>query len=422
MAYNAYVFQLKQDMIHPHPNADKLVLVKVYDTQCIVSKDMATQIDQWFVFFPEGGQLSLEYAAANHLLRPEGFLEPQKRNVKTIRLRGEISEGLIMPLGTLAPYFNIAGLGEGDAVGEPVCHKYIPHTQAKPQATLQQKPKKKKEDKNTQYVFPQHIDTAQLKFNLPIFKEGDTIMISEKLEGTSGRSGYLPVYKTNWLRRFLRLEPRIEYRYFCGSRRVEVVGADSGFYGDNAFRLDIHKQLQPYLTPGLEVFYEVVGWPAAGAAPLMGTVDTTCLHDKQFTQTYGERMVFDYGCEEGTYDFYIYRIAQFDVDGRVVKEYSTDEVREWAALYGFKTVPVLWRGKLGDKPQEEIVELANFYCDGESTLGHHLREGCIVRRETEPNKWQAFKHKNDYYKIMKGLYVEKLANTEGIAQDILEEL
>lgn len=426
MAYKAYVFQLKQSMVFPHPNADKLVLVKVYDTQCIVSKDIAGQVDQWFVFFPEGGQLSLEYARQNKLLKTEGgYMDATKRNIRTIRLRGEISEGLIMPLDTLAPYFNIAGLDEGNEVGEPICHKYVPRSQAKPRSIVRAKQQKqKKETHNLSYVFAEHADTAQLKFNLHAFKEDDIITISEKLEGTSGRSAYLPVYKTNWLRRLFRIKPRTEYHYFCGSRRVEVEGAKAGYYGDNTFRLNVHNQIKPHLTPGLEVFYEIVGWPAEGANPLMGVVDTTCLHDKQFTQTYGKQMVFDYGCEEGTCDFYIYRIAQFDADGNVVKEYTTDEVLEWCALYGFKSVPILLRGKLGEHPQEEITNLANFYCDGKSTVAGaaNWREGCVIRRETELNKWQAFKHKNDYYKIMKGLYVEQLANTEGIAQDVLEEL
>ena len=87
-------------------------------------------------------------------------------------------------------------------------------------------------------------------------------------------------------------------------------------------------------------------------------------------------------------------------------------------------VPSLYRGFIPEEVDagEYVMELAKQYCDGESTLAPHWREGCVIRIDNIASKYMCLKHKNDYYKVMKGLYVEKLENTEGMDEDILAEL
>lgn len=436
MAYCGYVFKLNENNVAAHPNADKLNVIKIYDTQCIVSKD-GYDAGQLYVFFPEGGQLSEAYCAANDLVRRpggKGYLDPAKRNVKTIKLRGEVSEGLIMPLSSLSVFGDITQLRENDTIdtfnGKEICRKYVPRRNVAV-ATSASKKSKKKQKKNAKlnYVFPEHIDTPQFKFCVSQFHEGDLVSITEKLEGSSGRSAYIPCSTpANFIQRLLHIKPKTVYRYFCGSRRVTIAGEEEefevkadGFYGSNDFRLEIHKQLCPHLRKNQEVYYEIVGWPRPGVAPLMGEVDTTCLNDKAFTKKYGKKMIFHYGCEVGTYDFYIYRITEMDDDGDVVVEYSTDQIKEWCAKHGFKMVPILYRGFLRENAEEEITALAQQYSDGESTLAPHWREGCVIRRDNNAGKYDVFKHKNDKYKIMKGLFVENLQNADDIAPDVLEE-
>lgn len=435
MAYCGYVFEMKQENLMKHPNADRLILAKIFETQCIVSNDYAA--GELYVFFPEGGQLSEAFCAANDLVRRKdengnpvgkGYLDPQKRNVKTIRLRKEASEGLILPISSLSTFGDISILKVGDAIdvfnGVEICKKYIPKQSHRSGGTYNPN-KKKHHKKEVEYVFPQHSDTEQLKFNLHKFKCGDLITITEKLEGTSFREILSPVKKKNgFFRRLFKLPEQVEYKPLCGSRRITVSSEEGGFYGSNAFRLDIHKQIIPHLRNNLEVFGEIVGWTGEGGAPIMGKVDTTCLQDKDFTKKYGKEMIFHYGCEEGQYDFYIYRIAEIDDEGEVVVEYSTDQIRYWCDLHGFKMVPILYRGFIpeGVDAGEYVMELAKQYCNGESTLAPHWREGCVIRIDNIAGKYSCFKHKNDYYKIMKGLYVEKLENTEDMDEDILAEM
>ena len=93
--YCAYVTKLKN--VRKHPNADRLVLADVFDSTVVVGAN-STDGDV-VIYFPCDGQLSVDYCKENDLVRRKdengnnvgGFLDPDKRNVKAIKLRGEKS-------------------------------------------------------------------------------------------------------------------------------------------------------------------------------------------------------------------------------------------------------------------------------------------------------------------------------------------
>lgn len=427
--YNVYVTKVKN--IRPAENADKLNLCEVFGNTTVVDKSVNE--NDLYVYFPVDGQISEEFGKVNDLFRRKdengnpcgGFIDPVKRNIMAIRLRGNKSDGLILPLSSLESFGDISQLKEGDIVstfnGHEIACKYIPRQSNRSSGNFGGN-KTRKKKVNIGVVFPQHIDSPQLKYNLNSFKTGDLITITEKLEGTSHRSALLPVKKTNFFKRLFGIPEKVVYKDYCGSRRViiEQDNSKSGYYGDNNFRLNIHKKLLPHLTPNLEVFGEIVGWPGEGKPPLMGEVDTKCLGDKNFTKNYGEKMIFHYGCKNGEYDFYIYRICELDEDGEVKIEYSTDQIISWCELHGFKYVPILYRGFL--KEAKDIIYLGEKYCDGESTLAHHWREGCVIRRDNNARKFDVYKNKNFNYKVMKGIFVEQLSEEDVADNDILEEM
>ena len=90
------------------------------------------------IYFPTDGKLGQEYAEANNLVRKKdenennigGYLDPEKRNITALKLRGEKSDGLFMPLTSLIPFGNIDKLKVGDRIttfnGNLICEKYIP--------------------------------------------------------------------------------------------------------------------------------------------------------------------------------------------------------------------------------------------------------------------------------------------------------
>lgn len=424
-------YVVKVEKLRPHSNADRLQIATFFGNDTCVGLNVVE--GETGIYFPSDLQLSVEFCDENHMCCTKadgtadtGYLERDKRNIKAIRLRGEKSDGIFVPIAAVAyTGVNLDELNIGDRIetlnGHEICCKYIPRSNHRTGSRVKGN-KVRKKKVNVEVVFPQHIDSPQLKYNLNSFKSGDLITITEKLEGTSHRSALLPVKKTNLFKKFFGIPEKIVYKDYCGSRRVVIKqdNIESGYYGDNNFRLDIHKRLLPHLTPNLEVFGEIVGWPGEGRAPLMGEVSTKCLNDKNFTKTYGEKMIFHYGCKNGEYDFYIYRICELDEDGEVKIEYSTDQIISWCELHGFKYVPVLYRGFL--KEAEDILYLGQTYCDGESTLAHHWREGCVIRRDNNARKFDVYKNKNFNYKMMKGMFVEQLSGEDVVDNDILEEM
>ena len=96
-----YIVKVKE--LRAHPNADKLYIATFFGNDTCVSID--TQVGDIGVYFPCDLQLSLEFCIANHLCRklPDGtadtgYMEVDKRNITAIRLRGERSDGLYLPI------------------------------------------------------------------------------------------------------------------------------------------------------------------------------------------------------------------------------------------------------------------------------------------------------------------------------------
>lgn len=268
--YCAYITTLKG--LRKHSNADRLQCVEVFGQNVIV--DLSYQEGQKVVFFPSDGQLSLEYATDNNLVRKKdengnnigGYMDAEKRNVTAIRLRGEKSEGLVLPIETLAKYTDISKLKDGDQItvlgGHEICQKYIPRGKNRSRGNGNNSNKKNKFRKETVSYpfFEEHKDTAQLAYNMSAFKPGDTIYITRKLHGTSARTmKTVKVTKKNSkLRKFLHMQPKVtrEVSVVSGSRRVVLkdMTKNDGYYSDNGFRKKYHDLLKDKLPEGAEIF------------------------------------------------------------------------------------------------------------------------------------------------------------------------
>ena len=257
MSYNAYITTLKN--VRKHPNADRLQLAECFgNTVCV---DLDYREGNIGVYFPVDGQLSEEFATVNNLVRKKdnagnnvgGYLDPAKRNIQAIRLRGEKSDGLFLPLSCLEyTGVNLNSLNVGDAItvvnGHEICQKYIPRSNArKIGERAGNKTRKKKVAISP--LFAEHADTEQLAYNLNAFKSGDQIEITLKMHGTSQRTGYLPVlkgYKRTLLDKIFRREgtPIYDWGYVSGTRRTVLENYDGGYYGSNEFREEHSKAFE----------------------------------------------------------------------------------------------------------------------------------------------------------------------------------
>ena len=99
-----YVVVIKD--LRPHPNADRLQVATFFGCDTCVS--IEAKVGDVGVYFPVDLQLSEEFCIENHMLRelPDGtkdtgYMDPVKRNVKAIKLRGEKSDGIYLPITCL---------------------------------------------------------------------------------------------------------------------------------------------------------------------------------------------------------------------------------------------------------------------------------------------------------------------------------
>lgn len=451
--HNGFIVEIKE--LRPHTNADKLQLATFFGETVIVGLD--TKIGDIGIYFPCDLQLSLEYCDANDLCRKRadgtagaGYLEREKRNITAIRLRGEKSYGLYVPLHSLA--FTGADLSTfkvGDIIdtvgGIPICQKYIPRSNHRGQScNAGNRTRKKKAP--VAPLFTEHADTEQLAYNLSAFKPGDEIEITLKMHGTSGRTARLPLlkgYRRTLLDRILRREgtPIYEDGYVSGTRRVVLESYEGGFYGDNSFREQHSKLFEGKLHAGETVYYEIVGFTDSGAS-IMGDGNNEKV-GKDFVKQYGKTTVFSYGChpegkvmkygrdDEGTFgieekipvsDIYVYRMTMTNEDGFVV-EYTPDFMRYRCEQMGVKTVPVFTKFTIPEFYQlpdnvvslqavdagEYVRKIAEDFYAGPDPIGKtHTREGVVVRIINRP-KFTAYKHKNFEFKVLEGIIKDTAA-------------
>ena len=453
-----YVVRVSE--LKDHPNADRLKVATFFGNDTCVSID--TVIGEIGIYFPCDLQLSEEFCDANHLCRktadgkPDtGYLEREKRNVRAIKLRGVKSDGIFMSLSCLEyTGVNFDNINIGDTIsvvnGHEICKKYIPRgTKQNRQGYPNEGNRIRKRHDPIAPLLAEHADTEQLAYNLSAFKPGDLIEITLKMHGTSQRTGYLPMLHgytgPNWAHIVIKhpklfkclqgkanaaLSPIYDYGYVSGTRRTVLNDWEGGFYGSNEFRKKHAEFFEGKLHKGEEVFYEIVSYIDKNT-PIMSSGKVP----KEYQNTYGDTMVFSYGCEAGESDFYVYRMTMTNEDGDVV-EYSPDFMRYRCEQMGCKTVPVFYQGYIPkytilpddvSSPTETnageyVKEIAEKFYDGPDPIGKtHVREGVVVRIVNRP-KFCAYKYKNFLFKLITGIIASNADNNTNLDAEILSEL
>ena len=441
--YKVYIAKVKN--IRPAENADRLNLCEVFGNTTVVDKSVNEK--DLYIYFPVDGQISEEFGKANDLFRRKdengnqcgGFIDPDKRNITAIRLRGNKSDGLVLPLAALESFGDISKLKEGDTVetfnGHVIATKYIPKRKTSNNTSKGNRTRKKTVP--IAPLFKEHVDTEQFQYNLNNFNYGDLVEITLKLHGTSGRTGYLPVlkgYKKTFLDRIMRREgkPIYDWDIVSGTRRVVLDSYDGGFYGSNRFREKYNNFFKGKLLKGETCYFEIVGFTDEGT-PIMGEGNTSKL-GKDFVKKYGKTMVFSYGCDpKGEVapqnDIYVYRMTMTNEDGDVV-EYSPSFMRYRCEQMGVKSVPLLRRFFLDihnldireDRTLEDaLTSIVEELYEGSDLIdSRHIREGVVVRIVNRP-KFTAYKAKGFNFKVLSGIIKEN-TNIENMSEDEIGEL
>ena len=328
----------KVESIEKHPNADRLSVVKVGGWNCIVGLDQY-KIGDKVVFIPP------DCIIPNNLIEKYN-LEYLRNNGRTgtVKLRGYISQGLILDVP------------EGNwKVGDDVANAMgiTKYEQPEPKFSIGGGRQTSKRKLNP--LFDKYTDIENINNFNDVFKEGDLVVVTEKIHGCNGRWSNLPIAYSKMLPMIEKmkfvwnkyiLNKKFEFVY--GSHNVQLTSdsKNKNFYGDDVWGKIAKK-------------YDLVN------------------KVEKNTIIYGE--VYGEGIQDLTYglkgiDFVVFDIKQ---NGKYL---NWDEVVDYCEEYSLPYVPVIdYITKFDNN------ELKN-WTNGKSLLcPSQMREGCVIKPITEEN-------------------------------------
>ncbi len=435
MAYKGMVVEVKESMLHPHPNADRLQLLRTNGFTIIVSLDLQ-EGDVGILFGTDTpGKLEPWFLRQHDLYArrdsegknvSNGFFKLNGR-VTSVNIRGVKSEGyfhvLRRPdgeksvLGEVEDYYDIS---HGDVIdtldGKILCSKYYLPT-PRVHKSRQGGQKVSSADKVLMPNLARHYDTEQLRHYIHKIPVGAILRVTLKMHGTSGRTGHA-LAPLNWFQRGLArfgVNHR-SYAYQSGTRKMALVDENTGFVSTrDAFaptRLTWHQRIvNQGLPKGVTLYYEIVGY-GMGGKPIMSP------HTLE-----GKQVVYHYGCQkhstETASQIYVYRITQQNEDGHTV-DYSYEQVCHFCEPRGFSVVPNIgnpYAGLVWDGAVERFVRWLEEFCENKDPIGvTHPMEGVVIK--VEHPEWRGPKALK--YKGRTFVELEGHAYNNGL-QDIEEE-
>ena len=403
--YKAYVTTLTN--VRKAENADRLMIAECFGEQVIVGSDMYE--GQKVLYLPADGAVQQWFGDKYELFRKDihgnkmkGYLE-RNGHIKAMRLRGNRSEGIAIPLDKIQGDIKIDEDGGTTIIdGKIFVKKYIPKQKVVSSNNINKKTSKKGKytPKKTYPEFEMHIDTAQLMYNKDAFRPGDDIEVTYKLHGTSQRSALVDAeFRRSWFRKLFHLPAKRRPEFVLGTRRVVVdVENGVGFYGTNDFRIPHHIEMCKDLKYGMEIYYEVVGWVDENTT-IMPSCNNHKLKDQSFIDEFGDTTTFTYGCQPGESAAYVYRITQ---DGR---DFTPEEIAAWCTLHGLKKVPDCDRFTFTtwEDLMERMTGDNGYFSNIHDRIDpSHILEG-VVFRIVNRNTFIAFKNKTFEFKVLENI-------------------
>jgi len=325
--------------IRPIEGADRIVVAQVDGWECVVQKDEFHVGDH--IVYVEVDSVVPE--------RPEfEFLRDRKFRVRTIKLRGQVSQGLVLPM-TILPVGRYAlGSDVTEILG---ITKYDP--QAQQEAMLLQK--KPPQNRFVKFMmrfkwyrklfakpkrkggFPDWIaktDETRIQNLTTLFeveqKRGTPFSVTEKMDGQS---------VTYYLRRLSKRK----FAFGVCSRNIYLGTPDNSSYWTIARQYDIENVLKKLIGD-----YETV--------VMQGEICGSGIQGNKY--------------HISNYDLFVFNLIFPD------RKCTTPEIAELVAPLGLKTVPILEEGKVLPETIAELVE----YSKGSSVVRKgQKREGVVMR-------------------------------------------
>lgn len=393
------------------PNSDRLYGVGLFGYTVVVDTSWVEREGELAIFFPAEAQLSEAFTSHANLFRHNeknriqteaGYLEDNRR-VRALKLRGTVSNGLLLPVEVLSSYLKLKGdqFAEGDTFdtvdGVEISRKY---RIKEPGVARSREDKKlaKAFKRVDEKLFPVHVETDQYLRNEGMLSDDDILIVTQKLHGTSARfANTLVKRKLKWYERALvKLGVKVQDREFdllAGSRQVikdPKNNKHQHFYGYDLWTRYLER-IADRIPQNVIVYGEIVGYTDEGGEIQKG-------------HTYGQ--------EPGEHTLYVYRVSVI-TDAGDLYDLSWDQVRTFCQVRGLDHVRELWRGPKAAFVLEDFVEkdfhaehAAAFRLDDytQGYLDEPLRltgkgtgadEGIAIRVERGGQVPLLFKYKND---------------------------
>lgn len=279
------------------------------------------------------------------------------------------------------------------------------------------------------YICPKKIKSKKWD----IETETHNFFANGLLVHNSGRISYIPVpIKLNFFQKVLNKlffggREHHNYKHIQGTRRVIKYNygdgeGDGGYYGADAFRDKISDSIKTAMNKNEIIYFEIVGYTDTGS-PIMGSVDTTKLKDKEFTKRFGQTMTYKYGCLQGECEAYVYRIAVVNPDG-ITEELPWDKVKRRCREMGINHVPEIATFIFnGDKENLKayIDKLTDAEDIADSIDASHIREGICIRIDKPNGKMEVLKSKTFHFRVLEGIIKDSGVADAEEAEDIKTE-
>nr|DAX08712.1 MAG TPA: RNA ligase [Bacteriophage sp.] len=363
--YLAKIVDIQNFRAHSNPEVTRLKCCTIDGFNIITGIDSQPGL---YVYFPTACCINSTLLSYCNLYRhkelnsnPEktGMFEDNGR-VKAIRLKGELSEGFILPIIEFQNYItSVTNQEIGIEVGTEfdivehegktfwVNKKYIPKYTATP-GTPGSKGKKGKTPKGISKIidgqFRFHYDTILIKKCPHIIQPNDLISITEKIHGTSGISArVLCKQELNWKQKIAKWLTGEEFNIYDGLYSSRTViknpyynkNVSGGYYSCDVWA-EANKVVKDYLVKGMTVYYEIVGYLPNGGC-IQKNYDYGCIPPKE-NEPY---------TQEKHFKVRIYRVTLTNVDG-IVHEFSAREVQQWCKQVGLTPVTEYFYGYAKD--------------------------------------------------------------------------
>lgn len=340
--------------------ADMIELVKVRGWQVVVQKGLHS-VGDLVVYFSIDALLP--ELPEFEFLRDRCFVKDSQEGpgfrIKTIKLRGEVSQGLLIPIRELSGFTekDVANLKDGqdvtDLLNVKKFEKVLPaHLKGNARGNFPSWLRKTDEERIQNFIgrfnksYRDHVWEVTLKYD----GSSMTTYFNARLPHTPPRTKLQKIF------RFVKnlLGVKESGRFGVASRNIDLTETKGNTFWDTARKLDLETKLRKY--------HEDTGLSIALQGELMGP------------GIQGNRENFK------DHDYFVFNV--WDIDNQ--RYFAPAERQAFLKEYGIKEAKSYGDWSFVGYTTEDFLKLADTGYDGKS-INHPIREGLVFKSKTDSN-------------------------------------